>query len=238
MTVTSEQADTEGAPTLTFESIDLRVGTRVQLLIESGDSKAQHFTTVIGYVVDEYLLLRMPVQSGRSVTLHVGERVLVRMFSGVRVISFNAHVERVLLAPLNQLYLSYPDSIRATAVRSAMRIRVELTAQVSEQGSAESKPATIVDLSSTGARFVAATALGAAGAELVLKFSFVLQPGDFRVDIETTATLRNVAQLAATTEGGEAQFGHGVAFALDPTQQVMVQNLIYEAMTVDRQRIV
>ena len=58
-----------------------------------------------------------------------------------------------------------------------------------------------------------------------------LKPTNQEVQIETSATIRSLRELPAAKKDAPARFTHGVSFDdIDPTSQVMLQNLVYESL--------
>lgn len=227
----------------TFEAMKLQVGTRLQLLLERGGRKIHLFSTLIGYVPNEYLLAKIPMEKGQLFQFNEEERLLVRVFSGVQVFSFVSFVERLFLAGLNYMHLSFPGSVAGTALRKAVRVQVSIPAQVAMKpaGAAEERaPATMVNVSILGALLQSEKRLGEIGDTVGLSFEFLVQPGDYPVRIQTNALIRAVlSQDEPVPKNGAEHFEEGVEFqGLDPTQLIMLQNLIYEAQIEDRRRIV
>ena len=237
-----EEKEALAAETQPFEAMKLQVGTRLQFLLERGGRKIHLFSTLIGYVPNEYLLAKIPMEKGLFFQFKEEERLLVRVFSGVQVFSFVSFVERLFLAGLYYMHLSFPTSVEGTALRKAVRVQVSMPAQVTTKlaGGAEQRtPAMLVNVSILGALLHCEKRLGEVGDPVSLSFEFLVQPGDYPVRIETKALIRAVmAQPSATAEDGH-DFEMGVEFqGLDPTQLIMLQNLIYEAQIEDRRRIV
>jgi c-di-GMP-binding flagellar brake protein YcgR len=74
--------------------------------------------------------------------------------------------------------------------------------------------------------------------EVTLQFTLIAQPGNQQVIVTTRASIRNVHVLQPAPERSAA-FTYGVQFIdLDPTHYILLQNLTYEAMLADRQKIV
>ncbi len=242
MAIAAEQeaAPREAQP---FEAMKLQVGTRLQFLLERGGRKIHLFSTLIGYVPNEYLLAKIPMEKGQLFQFLEEERLLVRVFSGVQVFSFVCFVERLFLAGLNYMHLSFPASVAGTALRKAVRVQVKIPAQVATKANgaaAERTPATMVNVSILGALLHSEKRLGEVGDTVGLTFEFMVQPGDYPVHIQTNALIRAVLPQEPQLPGNGAEhYEEGVEFqGLDPTQLIMLQNLIYEAQVEDRRRIV
>lgn len=126
------------------------------------------------------------------------ERLLVRVFSGVQVFSFVSFVERLFLAGLYYMHLSFPTGVEDTRPAQG------------SPGSGEH---------------------AGAGDDQAGRGSGTADPGNAGQRERPGALIRAVmAQQPATPEDGHESFEMGVEFqGLDPTQLIMLQNLIYEA---------
>lgn len=210
-----------------FDDIKLQVGTRLQIMLKRGARQVIYYTTLIGYVSGEYLLMKIPFENGLSVPMQGGERVALRVFSGMNVFTFVCYVESVFLSPRYYMHLTFPAEIQTTALRKAVRVKVDLPVQI--KGTAEC--GSITDISVDGAQITAGSALGEADAKIALSFTFQIKPTNQDVLIETSATIRNLHELPTAKKDAPARFSHGVSFdEIDPTEQVMLQNLVYESL--------
>jgi c-di-GMP-binding flagellar brake protein YcgR len=222
-----------------FDSMNLQVGVRLQLLTYRRIKPVQHFSTLIGWLKDEYLIVKIPTEAGAPIAMSEGDRVTIRVFAGVSVCSFACTVERVFGRPLLYAHLSFPQSIKGTSLRAAMRVRVDIPAQLSAGWlGGESLSCLLTNVSVNGARVETASALPREDGEIDLVFKLVSPANDQDVEIRVTAVIRNASVLP----GGEGQpggFAYGVQFVeLDPGHFTLLQNLTYEVVLADRQRIV
>lgn len=217
-----------------FETMNLQVGTRLQFITHRRVKPVQHFSSLIGYVKDEYIILKIPMENGAPIALTEGERLTIRVFSGVKVCSFACTVERVFARPLFYVHVSFPKSVQGTSLRTAMRVKVDLAAQLA--GSGGSQACNIVNLSVTGALIESKRRLPQDDDTLTLQFVLKAPPDDQEVKVNTRASIRNVNVVQA----GEAEvFTYGVQFVdLDPVHYTLLQNMTYEALLADRQKIV
>ena len=212
---------------INFDDIKLQVGTRLQIMLKRGVQPLVYYTTLIGYLNGEYLLMRIPLDQGLSVPIQGGERVTLRVFSGMNVFTFDCDVESVFLSPWLYMHLTFPSEIQVTALRKAVRVKMDLPVQI--KGAPEG--GTIVDISVEGAQITAGSVLGLLEAKIPLSFGFQVKPTNQEVLIETSATIRSVRALPATKKDLPPRFSHGVLFDdIDPTDQVMLQNLVYESL--------
>lgn len=222
---------------LEFEAMNLQVGGRIQFITHRTVKPVQHFSTLIGYVKDEYMIVKIPVADGAPIALGEGDKLTIRVFSGVNVCSFACTVLRLFGRPLNYAHLSFPDVILGSSLRAAMRVRVDTPALlVCADQTAVS--VNLLNLSVTGALVESPTQLTAEKPNVTLSFSLPGQPGR-QVRVKSAATIQNVNVVQPPTGTKAALFTYGVQFVdLEPTHYTMLQNLTYEALIADRQKIV
>jgi len=221
-----------------FETMNLQVGTRLQLITHRRVKPVQHFSSLIGYIKDEYILLKIPMESGAPIGLAEGERLTIRVFSGIKVCSFACTVERVFGRPLFYVHVSFPTSVQGTSLRTAMRVKVDLPAHLSGSGT-HGKPlsCTIVNLSVSGALVTSPSRLPADEQHLELEFTLKAPPDDQDVHILARAAIRNV-NVTKTADDTDL-YTYGMQFIeLDPNHYTLMQNMTYEALLADRQKIV
>jgi c-di-GMP-binding flagellar brake protein YcgR len=224
-----------------FESLNLQVGSRLQVLLTSRSSThAQYFSTLIGYVKDQYLIIKTPTDQGSPVQLREGEQATIRVFSGVNVGSFTAVIDRIFHHPCFYFHLSFPKVIQGTSLRKAIRIKVNIQGQLAGPGSASTSiPVTINNLSVAGALVESEQELTNSDGTFELTFAMITQPGNHEITLNTKGTIRNVNARKATIPDQQDTYTYGVEFVdLDPTHQIILQNLTYEALISDRQKIV
>lgn len=224
-----------------FEAMNLQVGGRIQFITHRTIKPIQHFSTVIGYVKDEYLIVKIPQENGAAIMLNEGDKLTIRVFSGVTVCSFSCSVLRIFGRPLNYVHLSFPDTIQGTSLRTAMRVKVEIPAQLSYRDVA-AVPVFIVNLSVSGALIEAPSMLTPDDDGVALSFTLLVQPNKHQMRVNTRARIQNVS-VGKPSNGHAAEvpdiYTYGVQFIdLEPTHYTLLQNLTYEALIADRQKIV
>lgn len=222
---------------LEFESMNLQVGVRLQLITHRRIKPVQHFSALIGWVKDEYMIVKIPMTGNMPIPLVEGERLTIRVFSGINVCSFACTVERVFGRPLFYAHISFPRGIQGTSLRTAMRVKVEIPVKVAPlHGGAAGTDCVLTNLSVNGARVESKTSLPQDEDEVELAFALLTQPHNQEVRIRTRAAVRNVSALSAEQAEG---FAYGMQFVdLDPGHYTLIQNLTYEALLADRQKIV
>ena len=223
-----------------FEALNLQVGVRLQIVTQRGVKPVPHFSTLIGYVKDEYIIVKIPVENGTPIGLIEGERVTVRVFSGVNVCSFACSVERVFGRPLFYVHLSFPTSIQGTSLRGAMRVKTELPAQVRStlQPSAAPIDCTLTNVSVTGARIDSPLPFPNGEEVVGMRFTIAIAAASQETRIDTMAIVRNLTIDKSAASRREI-YSYGVQFLdLDPVHFTMLQNMTYEALLADRMKIV
>jgi c-di-GMP-binding flagellar brake protein YcgR len=221
-----------------FETMNLQVGTRLQLITHRGIKPVQHFSALIGYIKDEYIILKIPMENGAPIALAEGERLTIRVFSGVKVCSFTCTVERIFGRPLLYVHVSFPKTIQGTSLRTAMRVKVDLPAHLVGKGThGRPLPCTILNLSVSGALVVSTGKLAVDQEPIALEFMLKAPPDDQEVRISAHAAIRNVNVSKAPDETD--LFTYGMQFIdLDAGHYTLLQNMTYEALLADRQKIV
>lgn len=221
-----------------FEQMNLQVGGRIQLITHRTLRPIQHFSTVIGWVKDEYMIVKIPQENGMPIAISEGDKLTVRVFSGVNVCSFSTVVQRVFLRPLMYAHVSFPNDIQGTSLRAAMRVKVDIPAQmVRDDGQHAS--VFLTNLSVSGALIESTQPLSREGEMVQLDFTLLAPPDNRQVRINTPALIRNASVAQSQKVEGKDVFSYGVQFTgLDPAHFTLLQNLTYEAMLADRQKIV
>jgi c-di-GMP-binding flagellar brake protein YcgR len=234
-----EQSNELKAQEYEFEAMNLQVGGRLQFITHRQVKPVQHFSTLIGYIKDEYLIVKIPMENGAPIALTEGERLTIRVFSGINVCSFACTVERVFPRPLLYVHLSFPTSIQGTSLRSAMRVKVDLAAQVTgSRPKAVPVNCYLVNLSVSGALIESPRRLPPDDEMVTLQFTLLAPPSNQEVKVQTRATIRNVNVVKPSPDQFEV-FTYGVQFVdLDPGHYTLLQNMTYEALIADRQKIV
>jgi c-di-GMP-binding flagellar brake protein YcgR len=223
-----------------FEAMNMQVGVRLQFITHRRLKPVSYFSTLIGYLKDEYIIVRIPTENGIPIGLAEGERVTIRVFSGVNVCSFDCSVEHVFDRPLSYVHLSFPTSIHGTSLRSAMRVKTEMPARACSTARPDAAPVDCVltNISVTGARVDSRVALPRDEEVIGLQFTLAIPGTGQQEVVDTLAVVRNVTVEKSGADHSEI-FSYGVQFTgLDPVHYTLLQNLTYEALLADRLKIV
>ncbi|WP_313034599.1 flagellar brake protein [Massilia alkalitolerans] len=237
--MTTEQTRELKHQDVEFETMNLQVGVRLQVMTYRHLKPAQYFSTLIGYVKDEYLIIKIPTENGAPIAMTEGDRLTIRVFSGVNVCSFACSVERVFARPLNYVHLSFPTAIQGTSLRGAMRVKADIPARVFKaSGAASPISCTLANVSLTGARIDSSYLLPADSEVLTLAFMLATPPTNEEVPVETLAAIRNMTVARPAPDKPDV-YSYGVQFVdLDPVHYTLLQNMTYEALLADRLKIV
>jgi c-di-GMP-binding flagellar brake protein YcgR len=222
--------------TIEFEDMGLQVGVRMQIMSSQATNSAVHYTSLIGFVSGEYLLLKTPAEEG---VLQQGDDVIVRVFSGVSVYTFSSQVEALLTTPRAYMVLAFPSAIQKVGLRKAVRVKANLPVKIKNPLDPQNfKMATLSDISLSGALVSTARPLGAAGDMVDIEFTLRDQASNADVTIATTASIRSVQQSAGSTADGatfHTVYSHGINFHdVGASDQAILQNFVYETLLIHR----
>lgn len=222
-----------------FEDMNLQVGVRLQIMLKQATAPTVQYTSLIGFVANDYLLLQIPQQDGQPVDIEQGAEVALRVFSGVSVFTFEAKVEAVLASPRAFLLLSFPANIQKVGLRKAVRVKANIPVRIVNPVDREViKEATLSDISLSGALVSTSNPLGGAGDTIHIEFSILVQSQNSDVPIATTASIRSVQQAVGTAPDGGSfytVYTYGINFLdIDAAHQAILQNYVYETLLIHR----
>jgi c-di-GMP-binding flagellar brake protein YcgR len=224
---------------LTFDSLNLNAGTRLQILVVKDIKPIAYFSMLIGFVRDEYLIVKIPQLGKNMVSIREGEKIMVRVFSGLSVGVFNVTVMRVFLHPVFYMHVSFPDDIKGSRLRSAMRVKVDVPCKVicSDDPSSELE-ARLADVSMVGALVESAAEIGAEADEVQVSFTISNRFSGTDIPIETKAIVRS-AQTKSADDNSPMAHTYGLEFrGLSQTDELVLQNFTYEIIMSDRRNII
>lgn len=97
--------------------LDFQVGTRLQLFTYREAKPVEHFSTLIGYLKDEYVVCKTPIRNNVLMSFYDGEKLSVRGFTGTKIYTFETSVIRTLPHPLLYMHLDFPCQIKEIGLR-------------------------------------------------------------------------------------------------------------------------
>jgi len=235
------RAEASNAPSpapepVTFEDLRWPVGIRLQCLVQRGPRGQIVGSMLIGYLVNEYLIIRTPVENGLPMQFEPGDPMRIRAFSGMYVSEFKTEVERVFRGPTGYLHLLYPKQVSVQKLRSAPRVKIDLPVSVTTAGgtSAEGR---LMDISVNGAQVIV-TGLDASK-DQTLSLGFELEAGEANGE---TAPLQVSARVAAAkgtsadpavspSADDDGKQSLGLVFdGLDPNDTLRISNFVYQKL--------
>jgi len=213
---------------LRLMDLDLRIGQTVQL-ITRGPQPAKHYTRLIGHAEPDFLMLRVPVENGWTVTLDEGQSLDVRVFCGVSLYEFESRLQTLLLNPRNYMLLSCPSAIRETRLRSHERVQCALPVRIAQApawtGTAMQEGFRFQDLSGSGAALVGPQMLGEVGQSLQVELAFDLAATGTHERLLMGADVQSVQPLRDAT-GQTTGHLHGIRFhEVEPRILLLVSEL-------------
>ena len=216
-----------------FADMDLRVGQRVQL-ISDRTTTHKYYTSIIGYVENDFLMLRVPQEDGWIVHLNEGMNVEVRLFSGLSIFTFKSRINTLLLNPRNFMLLSFPDDVEETPMRAHVRVRTSLPVEIlsSPSGDNTLNQFHLHDLSGGGASIVGAEKLGAPESPIKLGLRFDLQSTGKTEHVELNGTIQSVEPVHPDNKAhSKPQFQHGIQFKETDARVVLLVHELQQRKT-------
>lgn len=187
-----------------FADLQARVGERLQLLVPRYSQGRPFTSALVGWIENEFVLVRRPVDGNGPVPLVAGDNVTVRLFTGTDVAEFASSVQRVFGAGLPYCHLDYPSQVKALTLRAEPRIAVDLPGVVAVVGGEGEVSVRVRDINTRGARLQAAAPLGAPGGRVSLRVS----PADGEeAAVSIGAEIRSLRPLSAEAPDGACACG-------------------------------
>ena len=197
-----------------FSDMHFQVGQRVQIILE-GPIEHKQYTSVIGWVENEFLMLRVPQEDGWIVHLREGMAVEVRLFSGLSIFTFKSRVNTLLLNPRNYMLMSFPEEILETPMRAHLRVRTSLPVEIlsSDLTGHNLGDFHLHDISGGGTSVVGPHKLGEVDSPVTLRLRFDLQSTGRSEEAEMVGTIQNVELVhRANQSNAHPEYQHGIRF--------------------------
>ena len=196
-----------------FADMKFQVGQRVQL-IQEGAGAHKHYTSVIGWVENEFLILRVPQDDGWITHLREGISVEVRLFSGLSIFTFKSRINTLLLNPRNYMLLSFPEDILESPMRAHLRVRTALPVEILESTAGHNLgDFHLHDISGGGTSVLGPHKLGEVESRIKLGLRFDLQSTGKSEHAEMMGTIQNVEHVhRANQSDAKPEYQHGIRF--------------------------
>ena len=209
-----------------FADMKFQVGQRVQLILE-GPSAHKQYTSVIGWVENEFLMLRVPQEDGWVVHMREGMNVEVRLFSGLSIFTFKSRINTLLLNPRNYMLMSFPEEILESPMRAHLRVRTNLPVEILQSTAGHNLgDFHLHDISGGGASVVGPHKLGEVDSPIQLKLRFDLQSTNKSEEVSIAGTIQSVELVhRANQNHSQPEYQHGIRFH-EPDARVVL--LVHE----------
>lgn len=209
-----EGAEVAKETLISMDDVRWRIGETLSL--QPHDNPTLRYTVrLIGFVKNKTVMVTAPVLDGKFGFIRDGQTFVVRSFSGKKAYAFTAAAVKSVHAPYSYLHISYPQQVRATAIRKGARATVKIIASVSLGQPARTIATTLIDLSVGGGSGVSRQAFGVKGeaGQIVFKLHVA----------EHTAflTLKAVLRSVTLAESGDL-YNHGFEFLDVPVDERMI----------------
>ncbi len=212
----------------TFQDMHLNVGNKLQLKLPTNivnSAERSEFCTaeLMGYVNNLSVMIRSPqLAKQMDLSLVEGDKVTVRLFSGQLAFSFSSYIDKIIKVPFNYIHLSFPTKISGQIIRKSRRIKTKIVATIADNPT----PATISNLSMTGAEIRASASIGQI--DETISLSFAVEIHDVKKTMSLQATIKSTKPTVNETDNALA---FGIEFmALETEQSHLLQSLIYQEL--------
>jgi c-di-GMP-binding flagellar brake protein YcgR len=198
-------------------------------------SEAEHtrsIVTLIGYLVDQGIVVTTPMLNGNIMMVREGQIFIVRLFSGKSAYAFTAVTKRVTNNPYPHLHLSYPKEVRGLVVRGSSRARANIICHATtESGSGYACVAR--DISVGGALIAAREKIAEVGQHLSLKMRVKINDTEHLLAIK--CQVRSVNNSRPNAEEA-ATLLHGLSFENVSSQDALVISaLLYQNLESEKE---
>ena len=206
----------------------LLIGDVLQLQYAPPSENQERFAVkLVGYLPGSSLVITAPGRQGKSILVREGQSFTVRLLQGSNVFGFVSKVLAVFSRPYPHLHLTYPAEVESAVVRNAPRVSARFSTQVINTSMQvehrHSLTATIVDLSSSGARLVVGDRLGKIGDLLQISLTLEVCSGTDRLQL--LGTIRTAKE--ADNADGARHHIYGVQFkGMNRFQQLLLCSFV------------
>lgn len=210
---------------ITAEEVRWQMGDTLWLQFKE-DVAQRYSVNLVGCIPGKSLLVSVPSKDGKQLFMRDGQSFVVRALAGKRAYAFAAQLIKSQQFPHPYLHLSWPREVRCTVIRQDMRVPVSAEGFLA-LGTANPLPASVIDLSQSGASLVAPPLPGKVPAVKggIGKLRFVANVADQQLSLELPLVLRTVEPL-------EADFvKYGVEFAeLSGRDRLVLGAYVYQEL--------
>lgn len=206
--------NTEPLQQAAFSAIQMQVGQRVLLVLE-GSAAHKQYTNIIGWVENEFLILRVPHEDGWLVHIREGMNLDLRLFTGLSIFTFKSRVNHLLLHPRNYMLISFPKEIWEAPMREHKRILTSLKTDILRSTFSPESSASfwIKDISIAGAALLGPNKLGEIDSTIQIRVQFELKLTGKIEEVDIEGKIQNIEPIHLNSDDGEqSKFRHGILF--------------------------
>ena len=221
-----------------FEDMKLVYGYPLQLQTNNSAGQPERFSCrLIGCLPGRSILLSVPKAAGKLVRFRPGQKVVARLMVDNGIGIFASAVETQTLDPYPILHISYPDNVSFKGIRGATRVAIDHLVEASNltTNSEDVVPATVVDISVTGARLEVGMPLGEIGDEL--QITMRVGVASIVRDLVLRAIVRSRVAMDAQTSPASGMVAYGVEF-MEPDEDARLLLYAYVYVQISNEEII
>lgn len=219
-------------------SLNLPVGTTLQIQATVPDGAPRYKVKVVGYVPGLSLIVNTPVVDRKVQIIRPGQRFTVRLLRGSSVVAFVSQVQAAPVKPFPHLHLEFPDVIEQVNIRNSARVNANLAAKVRNTEKTDVPEhyddATIVDLSESGVRLASTKIVGEKGDSIQINFRV-----EVLKKVEALSLVGDIMNVTERTSGegdnAKTVYFYGVRFStVSRYQQVLMYAWVMNNLVENR----
>lgn len=221
--MTNNQQTTKLDTSEDFLSMAANIGDALQLQ-GLGVKGQRYFSKLVGYLNKHSITVTQPKAGDALVEVSVGDQFFVRGFAGAKTYEYTANVLAVASQPYPHLHLSFPEQVSTLQMRGAIRIKIQMPCFIVAAVNGLKMPATINDLSTSGASIVSNVKLGQRSEAIQINVSLPIE-GEVQA-YAISAVIRNVGQA-----NDENSVTYGVEFVGTTNRtRIALQTYVYSIL--------
>jgi hypothetical protein len=224
-----------------FDDLKLLPGSRVKIMAAGVDSGPPAVTgKYVGCQRPHAIVVAVPA-SAIGATLRQGARVACSLVTATGIVNFASQVEGISNLPFPHAFLTYPKVINMRNVRAAVRVNVDIEAQVVNLDAldmVEMQEARAIDMSVLGLKLGSVAELGAVGDEVSIHLRLAFD--DIVRDVTLAGRIRTQTQtqLEPLVVQSTFPFVVGVEFlGLDEDKRVLLHAFVFNRVQRDGAQI-
>lgn len=211
-----------------FDDLKLLPGTRVKVMSAGNDSGPPAVTgKYVGCQRPHAIVVAVPTSAIGA--LRLGAKVACSLVTPTGIVNFVSQVEGVNNQPFPHLFLTYPKVINMRNVRAAVRVNVDIEAQVANlDDMVEMQPTRVIDMSVSGLKLGSSAPLGAVGDEVAIHMQLAFE--DIVRDVLLAGNIRTQTQTQIESIAGQSTYPFviGIEFqGLDEDKRVLLHAFVF-----------